>query len=164
MHTAVAALLTHCVPTVLLTLRTARNLRYWLETTAVLFDSIARVREELGIEFEFMNIGGGLGIPYSPDKPEVQPAVIAPAIAKVCTLRPLPCCSARMYVRLSCPDTQYLTGRSWFPACLHLRCDLVLSYNRSLPRSVWNTDWRTCPRPHSSWSAVDTSRGPLAGS
>ena len=56
---------------------------YWLETTGVLFDTIAKVRAELGIEFEFMNIGGGLGIPYRPGEPEVQPAVIAPSIAKV---------------------------------------------------------------------------------
>ena len=56
---------------------------YWLETTGVLFDTIAKVRAELGIEFEFMNIGGGLGIPYRPGEPEVQPSVIAPSIAKV---------------------------------------------------------------------------------
>jgi diaminopimelate decarboxylase len=43
------------------------NSEYWLETVGVLFDTMAKLRTELGIEFEFMNIGGGLGIPYRPD-------------------------------------------------------------------------------------------------
>jgi diaminopimelate decarboxylase len=46
------------------------NSEYWLETVSVLFDTMAKLRTELGIEFEFMNIGGGLGIPYRPDSPK----------------------------------------------------------------------------------------------
>ncbi len=36
------------------------------ETVTVLLDTVARVHAELGITFEFINIGGGLGIPYRP--------------------------------------------------------------------------------------------------
>lgn len=32
----------------------------------VLLETVARVSKELGITFEFINIGGGLGIPYRP--------------------------------------------------------------------------------------------------
>ena len=32
----------------------------------MLFDTLAKLRKELNIEFEFVNIGGGLGIPYKP--------------------------------------------------------------------------------------------------
>ena len=37
---------------------------YWNDTIACLMSSVSKVRSELGIEFEFLNIGGGLGIPY----------------------------------------------------------------------------------------------------
>ena len=43
---------------------------YWVETVTVLFDTMAKLRKELGIQFEFINIGGGLGIPYKPTKQE----------------------------------------------------------------------------------------------
>ena len=41
------------------------------------------MNKELGITFEMVNIGGGLGIPYRPGEPEVDPAPIAESIAKV---------------------------------------------------------------------------------
>ena len=56
---------------------------YWLETTTVLFDCMARVNKELGINFEMVNIGGGLGIPYRPGEPECDPEPIAKSIAQV---------------------------------------------------------------------------------
>ncbi|DAZ97854.1 TPA: hypothetical protein N0F65_003281 [Lagenidium giganteum] len=52
---------------------------YWKETVSILFDTIVQLKRELGIEFEFMNIGGGLGIPYQPD----QSPVDVPSIAKM---------------------------------------------------------------------------------
>jgi diaminopimelate decarboxylase len=44
-----------------------RDYRYMLETTAMLLEMVARVSERLGITFQFINIGGGLGIPYRPE-------------------------------------------------------------------------------------------------
>lgn len=45
---------------------------YWKETVEVLLSTCKRVSAELDITFEFVNIGGGLGIPYRPDQPRVQ--------------------------------------------------------------------------------------------
>jgi diaminopimelate decarboxylase len=44
-----------------------RDYRYMVETTAMLLEMVTRVSEQLGITFEFINIGGGLGIPYHPE-------------------------------------------------------------------------------------------------
>ncbi|MBT3386364.1 MAG: diaminopimelate decarboxylase [Desulfobacula sp.] len=41
--------------------------KYMVETTRMLLDIVELVCEELDITFEFINIGGGLGIPYTPD-------------------------------------------------------------------------------------------------
>ena len=44
---------------------------YWIEIVERMFSSMGEIRRELGIEFEFVNIGGGLGIPYRPGVPSV---------------------------------------------------------------------------------------------
>ena len=36
------------------------------ETAKILFELAAKIEDEVGIEFEFINLGGGLGIPYNP--------------------------------------------------------------------------------------------------
>ena len=41
---------------------------YMVETTRMLLEQVERISAELGIVFEFINIGGGLGIPYRPDQ------------------------------------------------------------------------------------------------
>lgn len=47
-----------------------RNYTYMVETARMILDMVAMISDELGIRFEFVNIGGGLGIPY---RPEDQP-------------------------------------------------------------------------------------------
>lgn len=42
------------------------NYEYMVQTSQMLLDLIADISEELAITFEFINIGGGLGIPYEP--------------------------------------------------------------------------------------------------
>jgi len=49
-----------------------RDYTYMVETTRMLLQISALVEEELGIRFEFLNIGGGLGIPYNPDDNELD--------------------------------------------------------------------------------------------
>jgi diaminopimelate decarboxylase len=44
-----------------------RDYTYIVETTRMLLDIAQMIEEELGIRFEFLNIGGGLGIPYKPE-------------------------------------------------------------------------------------------------
>ncbi len=44
--------------------------KYMKETAAMLLDKVSEISDSLGIKFEFINIGGGFGIPYRPeDKP-----------------------------------------------------------------------------------------------
>jgi diaminopimelate decarboxylase len=44
-----------------------RNHTYMVLTAQMLLDEVKRVSDALGIRFEFINIGGGLGIPYQLD-------------------------------------------------------------------------------------------------
>jgi len=43
------------------------NYRYMVQTSRMLLELIADISAETDITFEFVNIGGGLGIPYQPD-------------------------------------------------------------------------------------------------
>jgi diaminopimelate decarboxylase len=46
------------------------NADYFVDTAELLLELIAEINRELSIDFEFVNIGGGFGIPYRPgDKP-----------------------------------------------------------------------------------------------
>lgn len=45
------------------------NADYMIQTVAMLLEVIERVGRELSALFEFINIGGGLGIPYRPEQP-----------------------------------------------------------------------------------------------
>lgn len=44
-----------------------RNYHYMVETVRMLLDVIEMVSQELNIKFEFINISGGVGIPYRPE-------------------------------------------------------------------------------------------------
>ena len=46
--------------------------RYFIETAHLLFDLVGELSAELGIQFEFVNIGGGIGIPYRPEQAAVD--------------------------------------------------------------------------------------------
>ncbi len=46
------------------------NADYFIETANILFTLLLEIHQKLGIRFEFINLGGGIGIPYKPeDKP-----------------------------------------------------------------------------------------------
>lgn len=42
------------------------NYRYMVQTAKMLLEAVAWISDALGIVFDFINLGGGLGIPYSP--------------------------------------------------------------------------------------------------
>ena len=44
--------------------------QYIIDTASLLFDLVVEISREVGITFEFINIGGGIGIPYRPDQVE----------------------------------------------------------------------------------------------
>jgi len=48
------------------------NYEYMVETAKMLLEMIEWLANELGIRFEFINIGGGLGIPYQPEEPPLN--------------------------------------------------------------------------------------------
>ncbi|MDY0131044.1 MAG: diaminopimelate decarboxylase [Desulforegulaceae bacterium] len=48
------------------------NEDYIVETARMLLNLAQKTGKELGIEFEFINIGGGIGIPYKPDEKPVD--------------------------------------------------------------------------------------------
>ena len=45
---------------------------YFIETAHILFELIAEITAELGVRFDFVNIGGGIGIPYRPEQEAVD--------------------------------------------------------------------------------------------
>ena len=47
------------------------NHKYMVETVRMLLNLLRMLNEKLNIEFEFINMGGGLGIPYKPDDKEI---------------------------------------------------------------------------------------------
>ncbi|MDG6244107.1 MAG: diaminopimelate decarboxylase [Methanolobus sp.] len=55
---------------------------YFIETAKILFELIAELSRELDIHFEFVNLGGGIGIPYRPDQEPVPYDVIAKGVSE----------------------------------------------------------------------------------
>jgi diaminopimelate decarboxylase len=54
--------------------------RYFVETAAMLFDLAGEIAERLGITCEFVNIGGGIGIPYRPEQSPVDLQAVSAGI------------------------------------------------------------------------------------
>ena len=48
------------------------DLNYWDELIKIVFDTIVLIKNGLDIDFEFINIGGGIGIPYQENKPKID--------------------------------------------------------------------------------------------
>jgi diaminopimelate decarboxylase len=55
--------------------------RSFVETAAMLFDLVADLSGRLGIAFEFVNLGGGIGLPYRPDEQPVDLDAVAEGVA-----------------------------------------------------------------------------------
>jgi len=45
---------------------------YFIETAEIVFDTVLDIHKELGIQFEFANLGGGIGIPYKSEHKPVD--------------------------------------------------------------------------------------------
>lgn len=56
---------------------------YFIETAHLLFDLVKELSAELGIEFEFVNIGGGIGIPYKPEEESVDLQAVGEGIREL---------------------------------------------------------------------------------
>ena len=58
------------------------NPDYFVNTADMLFDLALEIMEELGIRLEFVNISGGIGIPYKPDEKKVDLVYVGNKIHK----------------------------------------------------------------------------------
>lgn len=53
---------------------------YFVETAELLFNIIAEISKELGIKFEFANLGGGIGVAYKPEEKPVDLKIVSDGI------------------------------------------------------------------------------------
>ena len=60
------------------------NPEYFVETSRIMFRLTAELSKELGIKFDFVNLGGGIGIPYRPEQTKVDLAVVGEGIRQAC--------------------------------------------------------------------------------
>jgi diaminopimelate decarboxylase len=58
------------------------NPDYFVETARLLFELVADISKTVGIRFEFVNLGGGIGIPYRPEQTAVPLGRVARGIKK----------------------------------------------------------------------------------
>jgi diaminopimelate decarboxylase len=54
--------------------------QYWIKSITILFGLINELKKKLNIDIDFMNIGGGIGIPYKPTEKKVDIALLAKKI------------------------------------------------------------------------------------
>ncbi|MCE5287108.1 MAG: diaminopimelate decarboxylase [Pelosinus sp.] len=55
---------------------------YFIETANMMFDLVLEVHQTLGIKVEFVNFGGGIGVPYHPDQEAVDLNYLGKGIKK----------------------------------------------------------------------------------
>ena len=55
----------------------------FLTTAEIMFNLAVEIKEKLNIELEFINLGGGIGIPYRPDQKPVDLAAVGEGIHKL---------------------------------------------------------------------------------
>ncbi|MDR2842987.1 MAG: diaminopimelate decarboxylase [Spirochaetaceae bacterium] len=58
------------------------NIQYHVETGRILFTFAREIKEKTGITLEFVNLGGGVGIPYKPDEKAVDYAELTAGLKK----------------------------------------------------------------------------------
>ncbi|MDR1219735.1 MAG: diaminopimelate decarboxylase [Treponema sp.] len=56
------------------------NVEYHIETARLLFELAVEVREKTGVRLEFVNLGGGVGIPYLPEQTAVDYETLASGV------------------------------------------------------------------------------------
>jgi len=57
--------------------------KYHIETAKMLFELVLEIKEKVGIDIEFINLGGGYGIPYKPGEKEIDLEYISGEIKKL---------------------------------------------------------------------------------
>ncbi|AGA70863.1 diaminopimelate decarboxylase [Desulfitobacterium dichloroeliminans LMG P-21439] len=63
---------------------------FFIETAEMMFDLAIELKEKLGIRLEFVNFGGGIGIPYRPEQEPVDLGYIGEGVRKAYEERIIP--------------------------------------------------------------------------
>jgi len=58
------------------------SIPYHIETARMLFELAAEIKTKTGVRLEFINLGGGVGIPYKPDQTAIDYKILADGIKK----------------------------------------------------------------------------------
>ena len=61
------------------------NPQYFIDTADILFALVVELSRALGITFEFVNIGGGIGIPYKPEQVAVDVECVSAGVREAYT-------------------------------------------------------------------------------
>lgn len=59
------------------------NSEYHIETARMLFELVVEINKKLGIKIEFINLGGGYGIPYKPEDKSIDLEYVSSEIKKI---------------------------------------------------------------------------------
>ncbi len=59
------------------------NPDYFAETALILFELVAEIEDLLNINIEFVNLGGGIGIPYKPEQNKIEWNILSEKIKNV---------------------------------------------------------------------------------
>jgi diaminopimelate decarboxylase len=59
------------------------NPDYFIETAEILFEHVVEIYREVGIQFDFVNLGGGIGIPYRPEQTAVNLDYVGEGVRKL---------------------------------------------------------------------------------
>ncbi|OGM98137.1 MAG: diaminopimelate decarboxylase [Candidatus Yanofskybacteria bacterium RIFCSPHIGHO2_01_FULL_41_21] len=59
------------------------NPQHFINTAEMIFDIALELKEKIGIKVEFINLGGGFGIPYKPEQEELDLSVVSEGVQKL---------------------------------------------------------------------------------
>lgn len=59
------------------------NAQYFVDTAQMVFELVAKISKDVGITFDFVNLGGGIGIPYKPDQSFVDLQLVGNGVEKM---------------------------------------------------------------------------------
>ena len=59
------------------------DIQKWEVSVRSMMETVSRLQDKVDINFEFVNIGGGIGIPYRPDEKEISLCQLASTIANL---------------------------------------------------------------------------------
>lgn len=78
------------------------NPDYYIETAHMMFDLACELKEKIGIRLEFVNFGGGIGIPYRPEQEPVDLEYLSEGIRKAYEEKIIPNGLAPLKISMEC--------------------------------------------------------------